>query len=57
MDLKVTQADGLVPVEGAENRKFVGTGAAAVAMKISPAGTGARGLEVMDAMLTGRVVG
>jgi hypothetical protein len=55
VDLKVTQAEGLVPVEGAEHRKFVGSGTAAVAMKVTPAGTGARGLEVMDAMLTGRV--
>jgi hypothetical protein len=55
VDLKVTQAAGLVPVEGAENRKFVGSGAAAVAMKVTPAGTGARGLEVRDAMITGRV--
>ncbi len=55
VDLKVTQADGLVPVEGAENRKFVGSGAAAISLKITPSGTGARGLELMDTVLFGRL--
>jgi hypothetical protein len=55
VDVKVTKADGLVPVEGAENRKFVGTGVAAVTMNVRPSGTGARGLEVTDSMITGRL--
>ena len=67
VDLKMTQADGLVPVEGARNAKFegfenvsagakfVGTAAAMVKMTVSPAGTDARGLEVMDTSLAGKV--
>ena len=55
VDLGVTMADGLVPVQGAENRKFVGTGAASLQLRVSPEGTGARGLELRDTVLTGRV--
>lgn len=55
VDLKMTQVEGLVPVEGAQNRKFVGSGDALVSMRISPAGSGARGLEVMNSNLTGKV--
>jgi hypothetical protein len=55
VDLKVTKAEGLVPVEGAENHRFVGSGPAAVSMSVTPAGTGARGLELADTVLTGRL--
>ncbi|HSP41782.1 MAG TPA: hypothetical protein VLO11_02825, partial [Luteolibacter sp.] len=54
-DLAVTEAKGLVPVQGAENRKFVGTGAASLQLRVSPEGTGARGLELRNTVLTGRV--
>jgi hypothetical protein len=55
VDLRVTQADGLIPVEGALNRKFVATGLAAIGMRVSPAGTDARGLEVMNSTLDGKL--
>ena len=55
VDLKMTQVEGLVPVEGALNRKFVGSGDALVNMNIVPAGSGSRGLEVMNSNLSGKV--
>ena len=55
VDLKMTQVEGLVPVEGAQHRKFVGSGDALVNMKIVPAGSGSRGLEVMNSQLAGKV--
>jgi len=53
-DLKITQADGLVPVEGGDNRKFIGSTAASLGMKITPSGADARGLEMLNAALTGK---
>lgn len=55
VDLKMTQVVGLAPLEGAKNRSFIGTGEALVAMKISPAGTDARGLAITDAALIGKI--
>ena len=55
VDLKMTQVEGLVPVEGAQNRKFVGSGDALVNLNIVPAGSGSRGLEVMNSTLSGKV--
>ena len=55
VDLKMTQVEGLVPVEGAENRKFVGSADALMNLRISPSGTGSRGLEVMNSQLAGMV--
>ena len=55
VELKVTQADGLVPVEGALNRKFVGAGVATLGMKIAPTGAEARGLELTGASLSGKL--
>jgi hypothetical protein len=55
VDLRIIQADGLIPVEGAPNRKFVATGLAAIGMRISPAGTDVRGLEIIDTSLGGRL--
>lgn len=52
-ELKVTGADGLMPVEGSHNRKFVGSAAATLAMRITPAGADARGMELLSASLTG----
>ncbi len=51
----MTQVDGLVPVEGATEPQIRRLGRGGVDMRISPAGTDARGLEVMDAALTGKV--
>ena len=55
VDLKLVQIEGLVPVEGSQNRKFIGSGVAAIAMKIAPAGADARGLELRNASLTGKL--
>ncbi len=54
VDLKIATANGLTPVEGGKNRKFMGTTAAALDMKILPAGTDARGLDLINASLTGK---
>lgn len=53
--LRVTKAEGLLPVEPADAHKFVGTGVAAVEVQVSPGGSGARGLELLDARLTGKL--
>ena len=55
VDLRVTKAEGLLPVEAKEGRAFVGSGAAAVEVQVLAGGTGARGLELLDAALVGRV--
>jgi hypothetical protein len=55
VDLKVTKAEGVVPVVGGNGRKFVGTTAAAVEVQITPGGSGARGLELLDAELVGKL--
>lgn len=55
VDLKMVRVEGLSPVEGSQNRKFVGTGAASIAVKITPAGADARGLDVVNASLTGKL--
>jgi hypothetical protein len=54
-DLKITQIAGLLPVEGGLGRKFVGSGAAILGMKVSPAGSNARGLDLLGAELTGKL--
>ncbi|MEI7908256.1 MAG: hypothetical protein WCK77_01340 [Verrucomicrobiota bacterium] len=53
--LRVTKADGLLPVEPADAHKFVGSGAAAVELEVTPGGSGARGLELLDAHLSGKL--
>lgn len=55
VDLKVVQVDGLVPVEASKNRKFVGSGPAAIGMKILPSGSDPGGLELMNGSLTGKL--
>ena len=46
VDLRVTKAEGLLPVEATEGRAFVGSGAAAVEVQVLAGGTGARGVEL-----------
>ena len=53
--LRVTKAEGLRPVEPIDAHKFVGSGAAAVEVEVTPGGSGARGLELLDARLTGKL--
>lgn len=55
--LKILRAEGLVPVEGGGSRRFTGHGAAALGLGIFPATADARGLEMLDAALEGRVAG
>jgi hypothetical protein len=55
VDQRVTKADGLVPVEAQEGRKFVGSGAAVVEVQVTPGGSGSRGLELLNAALVGKV--
>lgn len=55
VDLKMTRIEGLVAVDGGTDHKYVGSGVAHMAMKAAPAGTDARGLEVMDTSLSGKV--
>lgn len=54
-DLRVLKADSLVPVGASKDRKFLGTSLATVEISVSPGGTGARGLELLDTSLTGRL--
>ncbi|MEO5915475.1 MAG: hypothetical protein ABIS50_14675 [Luteolibacter sp.] len=55
MDLRVTKADGLYPVDATNNHKFLGYSPAMVEFAVSPGGAGSRGLELMNASLTGRL--
>jgi len=55
LDLETLRVEGLVPVEGSGNRRFTGSGPAAMELRVSPAGTDARGLSLVNAELRGRV--
>ncbi len=55
VDLRLLKADGLFPVDAANGRKFLGYGLATVEIAVSPGGSNSRGLELMDAALTGRL--
>jgi len=52
-DLRVIQAEGLVPVDSKTGRQFYGTGNATLGLAISPSGAGSRGLELIDTLLSG----
>ena len=53
MDLRVTKADGLYPVDATNNRKFLGYGTAGLDLTVTPGGSASRGMELMDAAITG----
>ena len=55
LDLRVLKADGLFPVDSTNNRKFLGYGLANVEIAVSSGGTGSRGMELINAALTGRL--
>ncbi|MES2920067.1 MAG: hypothetical protein V4819_00870, partial [Verrucomicrobiota bacterium] len=55
VELRVSKADGLVPVDATKGRKFLGYGLANVEIAVTPGGTGSRGLELMNASLVGFV--
>jgi len=54
-DLRITKADGLAPLESGTTRKFVSTSASSLAFTVSPAGTGAHGLELLNSSLSGKL--
>ncbi len=54
VELRVTNANGLSPLESGAPRKFLATGAATLEFSVSPSGSGASGLELLDASLTGK---
>lgn len=53
-EIRVLKADGLVPVEGGRNRRFQGTGAAALLVSVLRGGAAPRELELVDATLVGK---
>jgi len=55
VDLRMTKADGLLPIEATDARKFVGSGAAALEVQVTPGGSGARGVELLDTRLAGKL--
>ncbi len=54
VDLRLVRAEGLSAVENAGGRGFLATGAARVAFEARAAGSGARGMDLVDVALTGR---
>ena len=55
VDLRVLKADGLLPVEAAKGRRFLGYGMAMLEIAAIPSGSGSRGLELMNTSLLGVV--
>ncbi len=53
VDLRVLQADGLLPVEGGNNRKFQGTGLPLLIAAVARGGVAPRELELTNATLNG----
>ena len=55
LDLRVLKADGLFPVDAANNHQFLGYGLANLEIAVAAGGTGSRGLELLNAALTARL--
>ncbi|MCX6877502.1 MAG: hypothetical protein NTW21_27385 [Verrucomicrobia bacterium] len=57
VEQRVTKAEGLLPVESQVGRKFVGSAVAVavVEVEVTPGGSGARGLDLLDAQVLGKV--
>ncbi|MCP5545396.1 MAG: hypothetical protein H7A49_15990 [Akkermansiaceae bacterium] len=55
VDLKVTKAEGLSPLEDGKTRGFVGTAGARIDLTVSPADSSAAGLELADSRLEGKL--
>ncbi|MES2476688.1 MAG: hypothetical protein V4640_12965 [Verrucomicrobiota bacterium] len=53
VDLRVTQAEGLLPLEDGGGSRFVGKGMAKLQLAAVSADTGSRGLELMEMALSG----
>lgn len=54
-DVRVTKAEGLVPVEGRDGNGFVGMGAAVLDLRVQPGGLAIHGVELADARLDARL--
>ncbi len=57
VEMKVTQAEGVVMVDGVPDRMFHASGEALLNLGVMPSGSGARGLELGDTRLTGKISG
>ena len=55
VEMHVTQADRLAPVKVKDGWKYVGSEMAVISMTVTPAGTDARGLALMNTELSGKV--
>ena len=55
VELLVEKAEGLVPVDDSNNRKFLGYGVARIELGTLLAGTGARGIELSGTAVAGRL--
>jgi len=55
VDLRVLKAEGLVPVEGGNSRKFQGSAVPLLVVAVSRGGTAPRELELINASLVGKV--
>jgi hypothetical protein len=53
VDMRMIRVEGLAAVDDPGKRRFVGSGEASLGLGIRPAGSGARGLELVDCTLTG----
>ena len=54
-ELRITKAEGLAPLESGTTRKFVSTTSSLLAFSVTPAGTGAHGLELFNSSLSGKL--
>lgn len=55
VDLRVAKAEGLSPVSGERNRKFISAEAATLELAVTADGPGSRGVDFLDAELVGKV--
>ncbi len=54
-EIKVVRAEGLMPLSGGDARRYVAGGAAGFGLNIRPGGVAARGIELMNTAISGRV--
>lgn len=55
VEMKMMESTGLLPIEGGKNRKFYSAGLSAMKIEVTPSGTDARGIEMADTQLAGKV--
>ncbi len=54
VDLRVTKAEGLAPVNAASSHEFIGTGAASLEIEVSPNGAGSRDVGLTNVSIAGK---